>query len=106
MTPEGKVKQALKLMLKKYTADVYVFMPVQAGYGAPGLDFHCVVHDRAFFVETKAPGGALTKRQMSTIKHLQKIGSTVFVLSNIAGIDALEKWLCKTISESSRNTER
>lgn len=34
MTPEGKVKAAVKKLLKLYP-DVYAHWPVQTGYGAP-----------------------------------------------------------------------
>jgi hypothetical protein len=51
MTPEGRVKSDVRKLLNRY--EVYYFMPVQMGYGAAGLDFHCVVKWRrvpiAFF---------------------------------------------------------
>ena len=65
MTPEGRVKNHIKEILDAY--GVYYLMPVQEGYGAAGLDFHCVVRmgraAMAFFIEAKRPDEKPTDRQ-------------------------------------------
>ena len=54
MTPEGKVKAAIKNWLSHQKA--YSFMPVQTGYGAATLDFLVCINGKYIGVETKAPG--------------------------------------------------
>lgn len=77
MTPEGKVKQAVKEFLKSRGA--WFFMPVPSGYGMPTLDFIGCYEGRFFAIETKAPGGKLTKRQELTIAAMEAAGAAVFV---------------------------
>lgn len=90
-TPEGKVKDKVKKLLKEYGA--YWFMPVQAGFGAPGLDFHCAVNGIALFIETKAGNKQPTPRQETTIAAIQKSGGVVFVVNELTGLAELEAWL-------------
>ena len=67
LTPEGKVKEQVKRLLRSHNA--YYFMPVQNGMGAPSLDF-LICHNGNFLgVETKAPGKKPTKRQEVTMMH-------------------------------------
>lgn len=74
MTPEGRVKKDVKRILDAF--GVYYFMPVQTGFGAAGLDYHCVVqfgdHALAFFIETKAPGKEPTARQAMFAEERRK----------------------------------
>ena len=77
-TPEGRVKDSVKKTLTRF--GVYYFMPVQTGYGKPGLDFHCILYGKAFCVETKAPGKKLTPRQEITKKEIEASGAPVFVI--------------------------
>ena len=77
-TPEGKVKDRVKRILKKHGC--YQFWPVQTGYGAPTLD--CLgCHNGFFFgIETKAPGKHPTPRQMLTIDDMTAAHGKVFVI--------------------------
>jgi hypothetical protein len=88
-TPEGKIKAKVKKLLIEY--GVYSFMPVQAGYGKPGLDFHCIFMGRAFCIETKKPGGKPTARQELTIREIVQAGGEVFVIDG--DTDKLKRWL-------------
>ena len=88
-TPEGKVKDAVKDILKKH--GVYRHMPVQGGYGAPSLDFICCFKSRYFGVETKAPGKKPTPRQELTIKAIEDAGGKVFVIDG--DCSELQRWL-------------
>jgi hypothetical protein len=95
-TPEGRVKNRVKDILAKYK--VYYFMPVQTGYGAAGLDFHCVVRSKdtpiAFFIETKALDKELTARQRELAMELIKLyKAEVFIIDGFMGYRQLEKWL-------------
>lgn len=95
-TPEGKVKARVKTLLKKY--DVWWHCPVMNGLGAPGLDFHCVIKGKAFFIETKAGNKQPTPRQESTIKEIQLRGAPAFVVNEIAGYEELELWLKEVVN--------
>lgn len=77
-TPEGKVKDKVKRLLKKYNC--YQFWPVQTGYGAPTLD--CIgCHNGFFFgIETKAPGKHPTPRQHMTMADMLDSKAAVFVI--------------------------
>lgn len=101
MTPEGKVKETVRTMLKKHHA--YWHSPVQNGMGRPSLDFICCLRGRYFAVETKAPGNYLTQRQQLTKKEIEDAGGRVFVvgeddyfdsgLHRYSGLAELEAWL-------------
>lgn len=90
-TPEGRIKARVSALLDSYGC--YRFMPVQAGYGKAGLDYHCVVKGYAFFIETKAGNGKPTPRQEETIKDIQRAGGKCFVVNAVTGMQELEIWL-------------
>lgn len=77
-TPEGKVKDKVKRLLKKYGC--YQFWPVQTGYGAPTLD--CLACHNGYFlgIETKAPGKHPTPRQLLTMDDMKEADGKVFVI--------------------------
>jgi hypothetical protein len=98
MTPEAKVKTRIKKVLNYY--GVYYFMPVQFGYGAAGVDFHCVMRWRgmaiAFFIEAKAPDEPLTGRQDLFLKERrEKQSARTFVIDDDWGVKSLIAWLEK-----------
>ena len=78
MTPEGRVKKLITKILKFY--DAYYFMPVQAGYGTMGLDYHCCSEGRALFIEAKSETGKLSPRQIRLIQRIRASGGVVFVI--------------------------
>ena len=97
-TPEGKVKNKVKALLKAHGC--YQFWPVQTGYGSPTLD--CLgCHTGDFFaVETKAPGKKLTPRQKDTATNIRDAWGVVFVVGErqladgtYSGMADLEAWL-------------
>lgn len=90
MTPEAKVKEQVKKVLK--AAGAYYHMPVQNGMGAPTLDFVGCAHGRFFAIETKAPGGVPTPRQRHTIDTIRNVGGgRVFIIDG--DTSDLENWL-------------
>ena len=91
LTPEGKVKEKVKRLLQRH--NVYWFMPVQNGLGAVGLDFHCCVNGKAFFIETKAGNKKPTPRQENTMNTIRLSGGKCFVVNEASGYDTLELWL-------------
>jgi hypothetical protein len=92
MTPEGKVKKAVKYLLDTIPL-VYYEYDVPVGYGRPRLDFTGCSAGRFFAVETKAPGEWLTPRQRVTALHIHEAGGRVFIISGELGLAALERWL-------------
>lgn len=80
-TPEGKVKAAVKKLLKKH--GVYFYMPVQNGMGVVGIpDFICCIRGHFMAIETKAPGKrnnttANQKRQLALISEAGGIALVV-----------------------------
>lgn len=93
MTPEGKVKEAVKKVLTEGNRKhkIYQFWPVQSGYGAATLDCLGAYFGQAFAIETKAPGGKPTPRQRLAIKEMEAAGIQVFVIDG--DTSALEVWL-------------
>lgn len=89
-TPEGRVKDKIKQILKDRHA--YYYMPVTTCMGAPALDF--IVCFRGYFlsIEAKAPGKRATPRQMNTIgKILQADGHAMVV--DGSNYEELHTWL-------------
>ena len=78
-TPEGKVKDRVKRILKA-TAGVYYHCPVQNGMGMPSLDFIGCCHGLYIGIETKAPGKKPTGRQRGTMSQIEAAGGKVFVI--------------------------
>ena len=91
MTPEGKVKAAIKAVLKELGA--YQHWPVQNGMGAPCLDCHGCYRGIYFAIEAKAPGKVPTPRQEETIKRIAATGGLVMVISSIEGVQDIPTWL-------------
>lgn len=90
-TPEGKVKNKVKQLLKQYGA--YWHCPVQNGMGAPSLDFVCCANGRYVAIETKAPGKKPTPRQEQTMHDIQTAKGLCFVVSTDSELEALELYL-------------
>jgi hypothetical protein len=68
-TPEGRVKAAVKKVLKQKGA--WFYMPVQNGMGVVGIpDFVCCWRGRFLGIETKAPG----KRKNLSANQAMQLG--------------------------------
>ena len=78
-TPEGKVKAKVKRRLAE--AGAYAFWPVQTGMGSRTLDCLGSHRGRAFAIETKAEGKALTEQQEWIRQRIQLSGGKVFVIN-------------------------
>ena len=92
MTPEGKVKDKVKKLLKE--AGAYYHMPVQNGMGAPTLDFVGCHQGNFFAIETKAPGKKPTPRQEQTIADMRRARAAVFVVDGSEEtVASLRAWL-------------
>lgn len=85
-TPEGRVKDAVKKLLK--SRGVWYFMPIGGAFTRHGVpDFSCIAPgNKAFFVETKAPGklSTLTPNQANCHEEIRQRGGVVLVIDNVA----------------------
>jgi len=82
MTPEGRVKAAVKRELDKYP-DHYREMPVPGGYGKSGLDFTVCFFGRFLAIETKADGKEPTGRQNKRIDEIEQAGGVTCVVIGV-----------------------
>lgn len=97
MTPEGKVKAHLDRVLNGYGDDLHVFKPVQNGMGSPALDYIICYRGQYASIETKAADKQFTPRQEVTADRLRLAGAAVFLVNELTGTEAVEKWLNETI---------
>ena len=68
MTPEGRVKEKVKKLLKG--RGIWYFMPAANGFGRVGIpDFICCMDGKFLAIETKAPG----KRDNTTANQENRI---------------------------------
>jgi hypothetical protein len=91
VTPEGKIKDKVKRLLKRLK--VYFHMPVMNGMGSPTLDFVCCAWGFYFAIETKAPKEWPTDRQKITMKEISEAGGFVFVVRDDESLLLLEATL-------------
>lgn len=71
-TPEGEVKDAVKLWLE--TEGAYFFMPVQWGMGKRSIDFLVCLDGIFVGIETKREGEEPTTAQWLTLSDIAKAG--------------------------------
>lgn len=106
MTPEGKVKEAIKKWLRDHDCisaaeawkviergESYVgwyWMPVQGMYATKGVpDFIICYKGRFVAIEAKAPGESTTPNQDTQIEAITSAGGRVFVVSSVSMLDEL-----------------
>ena len=92
-TPEGKVKDKVKKLLKLHGA--YWHMVVQNGMGAPSLDFVGCHKGLFYAIETKAGNKQMTPRQEATAAEMRKANGKVFLVNEVEGLPDLENWLTR-----------
>jgi hypothetical protein len=83
VTPEGRVKVAVRKVLNKH--GIWYFMPVAGGFGVHGIpDFICCMGGRFLAIETKAPGkiGDTTANQKRVLKEIQMHEGLVLVVDD------------------------
>jgi len=83
MTPEGKVKEAVKKVLK--SRGIWFFMPMQNGFGVVGIpDFICCWKGQFLAIETKAPGkrADTTPNQERKIQEIKDHGGWALVVDD------------------------
>ena len=100
-TPEGKVKDKIKKILKAH--DVYYAMPMGTGFGNAGVpDFLCCVQGYFIAIEAKANGGKTTALQDKNLADIEKAGGVALVIdeNNIGEIE-VHIQMAKSLTEVS-----
>ena len=88
MTPESKVKEQVKAILKKHNA--YYFMPVANVFARAGVpDIIACLHGLFIGIECKAGKNTCTKLQLLEHAKIKQAKGTVFVV-NETNLDALD----------------
>lgn len=90
MTPEGKVKAAVRAWLK--ARGIWYYQPVQNGMGQVGIpDFICCWNGRLLAIETKAPGkkSQTTANQDRVLQEINSHGGVAVVVDDAAALDKL-----------------
>ena len=89
-TPEGKVKDRIKALLKSHR--VYYAMPIGSGYGISGIpDFLCCVSGKFLAIEAKAGKGQATALQLKALKSIEDAGGAAIIVreTDYADLEAL-----------------
>jgi pantoate kinase len=90
-TPEAKVKEKIKKILKEH--GVYYAMPMGTGYGNSGVpDFLCCVGGQFMAIEAKAGKGIPTALQEKNLRDVKEAGGIALVI-NETNIEELKTWL-------------
>ena len=87
MTPEGKVKAAVKKVLLERGA--YFFMPVQMGYGKRTVDFLVCLDGRFIAIETKRKTEKARTFQEEILKEIRAAGGLTFVIDSVDDANTL-----------------
>lgn len=80
MTPEAKVKEKIKKILKEHK--IYYAMPHGAGYGNAGIpDFLCCHKGKFVAIEAKAGKGKATALQLMNMKTIERAGGDAWLVN-------------------------
>lgn len=91
MTPEGKVKKAVVLVLKQLGA--YYFFPSATQFGRSGVpDIIGCYKGRFFAIECKAGKNTTTALQEKEIEKIREAGGVALVV-NEENLDMVERFL-------------
>ena len=97
MTPEAKVKKAIRMRLA--AAKAYYAMPMGTGYGNAGVpDFLCCVNGHFLAIEAKAGAGKPTALQDRNIAEIHAAGGRAIVVNedNLQALEQLLRYLNET----------
>lgn len=79
-TPEAKVKEKIKNILKEHGA--YYAMPMGTGYGSSGVpDFLVCLNGEFLAIEAKAGRGVPTALQEKNMRDIEKAGGRTLVVN-------------------------
>lgn len=110
-TPEGKVKEAIKKLLKKW--GIWFYMPVSNGMGVHGIpDLMCCYEGLLIGIETKAPlknpsteeqrWKKATPNQQNRMTEIREAGGIALVVDDVAQVEELLNAI-KPLAELNRN---
>jgi len=90
MTPEGKVKDKIKKVLKAHSA--YFAMPIGTGFGNAGVpDFLVCLNGEFLAIEAKAGKGKTTALQKKALAEIEAAGGrTLVIYENEMDFELLE----------------
>jgi len=97
MTPEGRVKAAIKRWLDRN--DVWHFSPAANGFGKAGVpDLICCYAGQFIAIEVKALGNLnrLTELQKLRIEEIRRAGGVAFAADSVAVVEENLAWLMKS----------
>jgi hypothetical protein len=94
MTPEAKVKEKIKKILRSYS--IWYAMPHGAGYGNAGVpDFLCCHQGKFIAIEAKAGKGKATALQLSALETIKRAGGIAWLV-NEDNLDLFEEHIKET----------
>jgi hypothetical protein len=94
MTPEGKVKRAIKRVLDEHGSKVYYYMPVPGGFGKQSVDYLGCAGRTFFAIEAKGkPGMGATPRQQGVLAEIRDAGGLTFVINDDVTLGVFKVWL-------------
>ena len=106
MTPEGKVKEAVKRQLKALGA--WYFMPVSNGMGQVGIPDIIICYRGLFIaIETKAPGksGNVTENQKRVMDAIRTAEGFAWVVDDPSDIPMIFNAIDMTIKLEPKNAQ-
>ena len=90
-TPEGKVKDKIKVILKRH--NVYYTMPMGTGFGSAGVpDFLCCFNGKFTAIEAKAGKGTTTALQRKNLGEIEACGGDCWVVDEL-NVHLFEIWV-------------
>lgn len=88
MTPEGKLKKAIKDWMKEQ--GIFYFMPVQSGYGIRGIsDIICCYSGKFIAIETKVHPNKPSTLQYRFLNDVGKAGGYTLVAYSLEDVKSL-----------------
>jgi hypothetical protein len=93
VTPEGRVKIKIDKLLATYADHIYVFKPVQSGYGNRTVDYLGCICGVFFAIEAKKPGAVPTAIQNATLERIREAGGMTFVVHDDESLAVLKRYL-------------
>jgi hypothetical protein len=93
-TPEAKVKNAVKKMLKEEFPQIWTNWPVSNGMGQHGVpDLIMCAGGKFFGIEVKAKGKKVTLLQALQLQHIEQAGGVAMAIAGEEDIDKLRTML-------------
>jgi hypothetical protein len=93
MTPEGKIKEEVKIFLKSLGPDCWYFCPMMMGYGRKGIpDFMGCYKGHFFSIETKSKNGKISPWQQREHEAIIDAGGAACFLWTTSTIETVKNW--------------